>query len=367
MSKKISRVTEKELGIISKENVQSSHIPSLLIERVNGLEHLSFREILGHMATEYASCRFTDIEEEYVIIRNYILQIAGNIQGLDITPLVEKSMDNARAVPVIDKAIREQFIHPFQVFLLGSIIIDKYYESFLEWFYPDPNTADGSLEESWIFTSLFHDRMKTILSLLHRVESEIPLGVTKYPKQALYIQKMSSMFLQMSRGDSCLSWTDQPLGNEQLTQVLENHSQKQNHGVLSAMNLLYSVERGAPTLWNSGRMANIVNACLSMALHDKELRRDLTSGGIFPMDMANFPLECLLIYCDTIHEWSRDIEQGVDVKLTELRLEKNCVYCEVSFDNKTRASAKSDECFDTQSCFGTTPLKLDFGIRIHMA
>jgi len=53
---------------------------------------------------------------------------------------------------------RDHMIHPFQVFLLGSIIIDNYYHEFQEAYAHKLSTApSSSLDFAWLLCSSFHD------------------------------------------------------------------------------------------------------------------------------------------------------------------------------------------------------------------
>jgi hypothetical protein len=372
LSKRILKVTPTENEIIKEELKYNSHIPINFQEKLENLKNVKYKDILMEFSSEYYKNSYKNIKEEYEIVAKYMVKITNHITALNINSFVDKSFRSALAIPYIDDGMREQFIHPFQVFLLGTIIIDSYYPEFNSWYYRDIE-SDTSMEDCWVFTSFFHDKMKTILKMLELIEGEIKIGKTEYPRIDIHSDLLASIYTHLESGNSCLNWEYDNGINEDVKSIIIEYGNKKNHAVLSALNILYQIEKESKDILFNPECNKILNACLAITMHNKGPREDFLERGIFPLNIENFPIQFLLIYCDTMHEWSRDRgfeyeeKEEIDLKLSEIRISKNEVYCEISFDNKEKAKEKLDECHDVKACLSNSPIKFDFGIRTHLA
>lgn len=208
---------------------------------------------------------------------------------------------------------RDHFAHMFQVFLLGYVIINRWWQcpnSFLE---AQTNNDKLVTLQTWFLTAIQHD----IAYYIEKADSWVPtlaentLGIKSMapsgqynwgsiltkPNNMKYIEQLSKNFTK----HFCHGQTDPQLLFERevsfkkwyMNQLLEYH----DHGALSGLALLHFQKQTTTE--------NIVqDAALAVVLHNycKKKDEDPPMGQLI---FANYPLACLLAYCDAAQEWGR--------------------------------------------------------------
>lgn len=236
---------------------------------------------------------------------------------------------------------RDHFIHQFQVFLLGSIIIDNIYrkasdptlkehslKNFSDYYSSSLNltgTNPKVLDLAWLITGTFHDLaypiqkgdeiFSTIFKQFMGIEEKDELKekrrnfvnldpILSNKNYGLILDHLSDLhnYLKINNPNP---WRFQNLPSIQLT--LDNNYksvfqtllvEKRDHGVLGALMLLYQSEMGKLEY-----STIIYPSALAISLHQKLLIDDLFKGEIV---FERNPLAFLLVYCDLIQEWGRD-------------------------------------------------------------
>jgi hypothetical protein len=360
----INRVTKREKERIILESQLNHHIPKVLVDMLDSLKNIECRSILNVFKSGYSEAKFGTIEEEYTFIKDTICQLLDATFSNPFKEGMEKAMLLAIAETNFSSAARERFIHPFQAFLLGSIIIDKFYESFKKWFSEELcRSKNTDVEAAWLLASVFHDRSKPLMHLKKMIEyEEGEITTIEIPEKEEYVSVLSSLQTHLSRGKTLESWKPKRTRNI-LSQILLEYADADNHGVKSSFSLLRHLQK---TFGKNAYNPGYVEAALAVALHDSQIHGPLLRNRIFPMDIALFPLPCLLLYCDAMEEWGRKTEYDPEVRLVEIKIEDNTVHCEVAFDQNERARSKIDETTGVMKCVRSKDIFFTFSPRIYV-
>lgn len=363
-----TRVQEQSIG---QELSLDHHIPNILIDRVVGLKNVLHKDILNEFCENYRHRKFRRIEDEYLLINEVIGKLLDASFTQQLREVVKRSMHLSLVAPYFEESIREQFIHSFQVFLLGTVIVDNFFKNFQRWYSKylcrSPKTC---LESSWLLTTIFHDHAKNIDALKKILEIEMGSYSDIISDEPVYISKISSAFAHLASKKPLEQWPSKTT-NDSFARILSDYSSRWNHGVKGSTVMLRHINNAIRRI-----SPRDIAAALGIAVHDKELHDCLLRGNFFPLDIQLFPIACLLIYCDTIEEWGR-LRLGIPTEITEVpteitrlvtfRIDKNNVYCEVCFDSDREALNKLTEIRGIRRCITASPLTLDFGVRVHVS
>lgn len=214
---------------------------------------------------------------------------------------------------------RDHFIHQFVIFLIGIIIIDKLDDLFIETFknaYPNTSIVNRTsvndaekkyqrkfIEFSWLKTALFHDIAYPIESVETWVtnilkkylkgyrldfKTRLPLGEIFFDPG--YIDIIDTL---VSYHKDVLKRRDEGL-REKIVDLLYNKDNKPDHGIVSALLLIGE---------NQFDMDDILPCASAIALHNNLIKKKNVENITF----EKHPLAFLLIYCDLLHEWGREI------------------------------------------------------------
>lgn len=240
---------------------------------------------------------------------------------------------------------RDHFIHQYQVFILGSIIIDELYKiknansskklkSFSDYYNESLNIKEQSpliADIAWLITSTFHDvaypierspqlfnkffekymglRLKDLggkelQPVIDRPRLEKALYDCNYAK---LIEELGDLYVWYSRKDG--QWKYDPdaqrsvfIDDQFSRGIRYSLIEERDHGVLGSLVLLHQSTAGGEYFSEI-----IYPSALAIALHNKfffTLHSDL----IFEEN----PLAFLLRYCDLIQEWGRSSQEDTE-------------------------------------------------------
>jgi hypothetical protein len=361
--RKVLRATSVQQECIEKEKRLGHHIPSIVVNKAARLVNVRHREELRRFAKEYRNKSFKDIEEEYTCVERSISNLIAQFFGTSqLTSAIKRSMRACLAAGRLEENYREHFIHPFQIFILGSIVIDKFYPDFQRWYDEELATSDdASLESAWFLAAIFHDRGKEINILRSILEPDIGPYGDRLPNEEVYLGFLSSFYEHISGGDAVRTWTGRAPQNSALKDVLASSSKKWAHGVKSSLLMLNEICNDP-----SSASPRDVAAAFAIAVHDRELWDGLRSVNAFPIRVDMFPLSCLLLYLDAIQEWGRVKLSDEEVHLVSISFTSDSFTCEVAFDNSNHAKRKLVECNETSQCWVSTDLELSLAIKVRL-
>lgn len=367
-------VSRNDKRLIERDLRLKHHIPYSLIRLLPGLKKVRLQNRLKQFSMMYKDKEFDNEPDEYQVVSQTIRELMEELGYA--SPIIEKvnSVMNAQlAYSEADDEYREHFIHPFQVFLLGIIIIDRHYPLFENGFSSELLTDNRtSMESTWFLASVFHDHIKPIKPLLHlarsiiRSRSEESTRTDDIPDRTelMYsIGRAHKMLVNSTQLQKNLNlWSVDP----QFLSVLEEYAIKENHGVIAGLNVLDWI-----------RNLGVVNptdaaAALAIALHDGDYQNKrafpmaLLRTGILPIDSARNPVAFLLLWCDAIQEWGRWTHRNpADIKLLDVTFENCTIKVRLSFDNEKAIDLKKVEFQHVEGCLLNPILTFKRDLRIH--
>lgn len=294
------------------------------------------KDILA-FCNEYITHRLDD----YEIVLNYIEKLWKNH-----LPLLTKTTSSFNFykefenILKLDKEYRDHFLHQFQVFLLGTFIIDKIFHKFqnsYKKFFKDIDKS--SIYKSWLITSTFHDfaypleqytkwNDELFNKLLNIKKSPIEIGFEKITieKSFLeYLDQIDSLLTCYETSEGNWRCKKPHIINEDLRRFLLNKIvHERNHGVLSSLALLKKSESEQKQISNEIFSTEIYPAAVAIAIHDQGIwqpfcgkkpswKKDsdpweegfLKLNYLNHLDFSHQALSFLLIFCDTAQEFDR--------------------------------------------------------------
>lgn len=264
---------------------------------------------------------------------------------------------------------RDHFIHQFQVFLLGSKIIDDMYinadngktKNFPYYFRNSLNIAqsqDIDADIAWLIASTYHDIAYPIekgnelymnffvkfLELNENIIENIDIGqIFSNKNYGMLIDQICDLYNSLQEGTSWnVNFDNQQKINvdyELRGKILRLIKEK-DHGVLGCLILIHKSV-------SDDRYSKIIYpAALAIALHN-DMLKDLDE-----IKFEKNPLAFLLVYCDLVQEWGRkQNNQYGKATLENITILPDdthnlVVKTEIKFDNRDAATAKRSEIED---------------------
>lgn len=249
---------------------------------------------------------------------------------------------------------RDHYVHQFQVFLLGSLIIDGLIEK-----KKIRKKEIKNFSTAWMLAASYHDFSYPIqkhdeyFSFFFEQILGVDKSFTVLELKNKYIEDKFSAYIEhiLSAINPCLNIEEiqEPDGTEKLNKMRKffyyNVIHEKNHALLSALGLFKKLE-------NKTDFKNILlPAAVAIALHDDHIWQPLNGlkvedsddydlaieevRQICPLKEISFedqPLAFLLILCDNLQDWGRHCE---DKKFEKELTEANIRFKEISFDSNS--------------------------------
>ena len=257
---------------------------------------------------------------------------------------------------------RDHMVHPFQVFLMGSIIIDRFYDKFRTAYKARlQNSEYGDMDFAWMLCSTFHDfcypiQMYELVNqqlfkkflqveetyMLPRLQTE---RILLQKGQLKFLDQLTSLFCHCLDGQNNQTWTfdsECKIDDEFRSILLKEITDNKNHAPLSALTLLNMilgerVAHGRPDYIQKTFSTAVFPAGLAIALHDTDILKSLPQNQ--SLLFRNMPIAFLLVYCDTAQEFGRSNQDYCTLKSLSFGsnlIETSLVFSKKSFYNKKR-------------------------------
>lgn len=358
---RILGTTRSQQRRIEKERELGHHIPDVLMDKASDLDSVRHKDELRRFCLDYRDRSFSNLEEEYECVKKSISNLAGRFFPVTLNSVIERGMRACLAAGHIDRHYRDHFIHPFQIFLSGSIIIDRFYEKFQRWYDSDLcSSVETCLESAWLLATIFHDRAKEVNAIRELLELETGPSGNKIPNEDRYIQLLSSFHKHRSAGNPLNIWNTGMEEDHNLTALLAEHSERWSHGVKGGILMLRHICESPENV-----SPRDIASASAIAVHDSRLWSDLTRHGTLPMRMDLFPLSCLLLYLDAVQEWGRHPSVDTEVRLANFTVIEQSVTFEVAFDSNRAARNKLEECERAEQCV-LSNLELGLSVKVRL-
>jgi hypothetical protein len=333
-------------------------IPYTVIELAQNLKMVTCRETLNKFAQAYSPETFRRQRNEFVMVRDCDSELVKQCLGADVATELDTAMRADLAASAIDETYRYHFIHAFQDFLTGVIVIDQFYDDITKWFSGEISNPRVSIESAWLMAALFHDQFKGAppdTSQFVLQDPQPPPELLEEEFRTTSAGELASLYEHLKCGEPLHSWSRSTIQSHPLSKILLTHLKNKNHGVVGGFGLLTH---------NIKDLHVIYSAALAVALHDKGPREMLHSEKIFPIQMEKFPLVALLLYCDTIQEWNRSFNSNVDlIGINFLDKEVNFV---LHFSSVWAKKKKDEELAEVGKCIADPPIKLGYSTGTYL-
>lgn len=336
-------------------------IPQELLDYVSELKKVHYAKDLTEFERKYRNV--TSHEEEYKLILKTLEKLWTNYRKERGARLFE-SFKEFEPLLKREPWYRDHMVHPFQVFLMGSIIIDKFYEKFLESYKRKlSNASDEDLDFAWLLCSTFHDFCypiqmfdtlnRALFKKFLQTEAELPIylqteRILFEGEQLKLIDQLVSLYTHYGENPERTSWIfdDKCVIDNQIRSLLLKHIIKnRNHAPLSALALLNTIskEEIAQMSYNYRQTTfstAVYPAALAIALHDNSILQELPER--CKISFENMPLQFLLIYCDIAQEFGRT-DTNESCFLKNFDLETNLIDVKLVFTDEKKHKSKCEE------------------------
>lgn len=320
----INEAIEAMVGITPKQ-IGKRYIERTVLDFVFDLKNITYKKILQDSVSQHLIDKGDDYDFISRLFSELLKECGINSEYSDFLKIFEPPLYNIFSASKAPTPYRDHYFHQFQVFILGLIIIDKYYSRF-----------GKDIEAKWFITSAFHDISYPIQKFdgwAKQFFSEsigIPdLGVTDISKHfvdksllsctADIISELCKRHLPEKKLNG--NWIR---GERELIKIYHTIiTESKHHGILSSIFLLKEAERLkiSNKLKSSELFESLfVPSSFSISLHHNikysiknsknenestSLWKELHKHGLNSIDFNSDPLTYLLIFCDTAQEWGR--------------------------------------------------------------
>jgi hypothetical protein len=331
---KVERVTRKKIK-------KTGWFPQAILEEVKKVRKIHFAKLVVELANKLEKNQQED--KQFNFICKYIDKIMKadpSYVGSSIPLLNLSYFENI--LKNSSNKYNDHVFHSARVFLIGCIIIDRFYDDFVNFYKEILGLSKVNVEYIWLLASLFHD--------IGRIQQEgyraIYLGDSKKDDQGLrdaleesqskkwqddvYKRVLGNLVELIKQCNKKKKDRDRPfigyaLGgviDPQIANILkEQYNKLTSHGVISCFELSTDLLRkiDATTEKHSKVffLYHLFPAALAIAFHDWKIWKELSDIEIFPINIKDHPLAALLIYIDT---WD-DYKRGQDEKITIDKIE----------------------------------------------
>jgi len=353
----------KQKSMLRHQRKLNHSIPDIVLLQVKSLKFVRYRALLESFATEYYKTNFPGPRDEFRFIIKYEEALVSHCTDArlfnELHGLMDEDLAALGAARMLEKSYRNHFAHSFQDFLTGTVVIDKFYETFVKWYSPNLNAnLRSSVESSWLLTTILHDRYRPVSKYGDMIRRGLTIRPPRVEDHPLIAKRLASMYRHLQSGNSLENWVIDGSNTDPLVDILLKHADCDNHAICAALSLpYYDLQIDDPTLYASA---------LAIALHNSQPREDLLAAKVFPVCMERFPLVALLSYIDAVQEWDRS-EDSNDT-LIDIRFDNNEVLFEVSFDSPKAARGKAEELEKVSACIvHPSPIRLGFVSKVLVA
>ncbi len=290
-------------------------ISFILIDKLCELRNITYKDKLIKLASEYRQ----EDRDDYKIALETITELWLEICKLEY-PEIQRQLED---ILLRNSEYRDHFLHQFQVFLLGTYIIDKFYSNNEECVKEFHSLYKCPIEEAWLLASTYHDFNYSIQQYDFWIKEFITQALSMTGKYNVSPLKLDVAFIRenflLKTKEICKAL------NLEMNHIVMNFFYEQavnkdtrNHGLLSALSLLKLCENlGHEQI----KYPALIQAAVAIALHDGNIWKPFSGikerinsewndkfadeKFLINMEFTKYPLAFLLIFCDTIQEWGR--------------------------------------------------------------
>lgn len=348
-----------------------------LLDKIDEMDNVAYCRLLRTFKKEYERATSRKGENDTVLrtLKKLWAGKYGKLAGARAFESFSKFEPILKAIP----GYRDHLIHPFQVFLMGALIIDAHYSRFTQNYRSKIDDAvEDSLDFSWLLCSTFHDICYPVQMyesfnkafFQDFLESETSPVVFQTERLLLlddhlkYIDQLVSLLMHFENNNPVGStWKYDSICriDTKLRSIMIDELTSKNHALLSAIALLKKilteefVKRDLQSYLRGRFSTDIYPAALGIAMHDPKMLWKIPGS----VSVSQMPLSFLLIYCDLVQECGRLEQQQETVELHSFDCRTNSIKSTLVFAYENIFKKKTTEMIkifkkikSTELCFG---------------
>ena len=292
-----------------------------LLDKVFDLKNISYKDRLSDIVADHLKRK----EDDYNLVDSVFSQLWKEIisSKLDYSGLLktcEPPLFYLFPNYFGRKPYRDHYLHQFQVFLIGLLIIDGFHDQF------DPENTH-LIEKQWLVCASFHDMAYPIQLFDSWAQSffkdtiGIPdFGVTDISKAFINNSLLSStadivnrLYFEHKGEELKGNWIRNK--KDLIALFYDNITKSKHHSIISSIYLLKYVENK-----DLGDLVDTVfiPSALAISIHHDIIWKDLRDRFDFThLEFENDKLSFLLLLCDALQEWCRPGSEQFILKSTE--------------------------------------------------
>jgi len=267
---------------IKPEQIGKRYIDNKLMGLVFNLKEVPYSDEFGKLVNEHLDKK----EDDYLFSRKCFESLwKSNFNGMEYPKTLEHFETFLQHFFL---AYREHFVHQFQVFLLGAIILDYLFQNFTKVFKDGENIdidiEKDNLAKGWLLTSSIHDFTYPLQKydewssgfLKEQLSINEPLSFLEL--KGIYVEK--TFLTRVERLISKLekdfidtdSWEKAKFYNEIRRFFYYEIAEKKNHGLMSGSYLMKKFEEKDREVFSNV----VLPASVAAAIHDDEVWQTLS-------------------------------------------------------------------------------------------
>lgn len=327
--------SEKIETVVRKKPKKEGWFPQIILSEAKNIKKIKYKKTIIELVNKIEKCQSKD--KQLFFIREAIdkmLKSSPSYIGNNIPFMRLSNFEDF--FNFSDIKCKDHVFHSVRVFLIGCIIIDRFYDNFLNYYKEILGTDRVSIEYIWLLTSLFHDigRIKQDAYRIYlcnpnkdnfELKEKLSEELNKKWQDETYKNSLGNVVELIKQSCKRNSKRDKPfvgyaLGgdiDEKIAGLLrESYNNLKSHGVISCFDLssdLLGKIKAAKYNNKTFLLYHIFPAVLSMAFHDWKIWKNLAELKIFPINIKNFPIASLLIFIDTWDDYKRDGEEKINI------------------------------------------------------
>lgn len=354
--------------ITEREDDSSRFLSMLLVNKLTNVKNIVYAEDLKNFTNEYRYFK----DNDHGVAFKLIDQLWDKRFGFTY-PDIQKDFE---VVLLLNPKYRDHFLHQFQVFLLGIIIIDALYDEV--WVKDFERNSGSKIEDAWLACSAYHDYNYPIQQwddwitkfLSRNFHANGTSGERHINQEDLKRQIIQLNLAEIAVRDEFVDKLSRLV--EGIGYSLDDCFQRffirriafdKNHATLGAFTFLEKFQN-----CRSLSIYAVNSAAVSILLHDDTnwlclqgnetglcecIRKDLSLEEreicnkklLAHLSLNSMPLAFLLAFCDVAQEWGR---QGRGFEINEPRLENvevdsSKIHIHISVSNSISCKNKEEE------------------------
>lgn len=264
---------------ITRRKKEDIRISLMLLKKLQQLNKIKYHDELIELTSNYL---MKEVRDDYNIAADYVDNLWKNYLGLKYpNPNIQVKFEE---IFLKEYGYREHFVHQFQVFLLGSYIIDKLCAIRKDTIKKFKDTFRTDIEIAWLAASTYHDFnystqkyqswLIEYLNEVLRLESKkVKKELSKLNLEGATIRENFLLTSEKLLDIIINKYVDkpEPIRDKLNLFLYEKIVSKRNHGLLGSLTLLKIYNDAHKKSSNKITKEGIDQAALAIALHDEKM------------------------------------------------------------------------------------------------